>query len=196
MPAEAETTPEITNSTLDKILAAQIIVGWAGESGEVPRMGWWSTDFCSEFGGDALFQELLPHTWRWATLQSVRETAARIDARLRSETHDADTVVSLFNLGFVVDERLEDRFQDLKRSGQTPEAALPALETVLSPEWKQDEFKDWVSGHAGVTFEKLPTGRRIRGKLPQSLDLLIDKLIGGLLPLADEYPMPHFRRDA
>jgi hypothetical protein len=103
-------------------------------------------------------------------------------------------VVSLYNLGFTVNERIEDRFQALKQSGMTPTDALPALNNLVSPEWNQDEFKDWVSGHGEVTFEKLPTGRRIRGKMPESLDLLVNKLVAGLAPFSDDYPMPHFRR--
>ena len=38
------TATPIPNSTLDQILTAQLIVAWAGESGEEPRLKWWRTD--------------------------------------------------------------------------------------------------------------------------------------------------------
>ncbi len=59
----------IPTSTLDHILTAQLLVAWAGETGsDDPRLGWWASDLTSEFGGEDLFQQLLPSTWRWATL--------------------------------------------------------------------------------------------------------------------------------
>ena len=158
-------------------------------------MGWWRTDFCSEFGGEDLLQQLLPHTWPWATLQSVREAGMRADSQLRTEAHDADVVLSLYNLGFTVNERLDERFQALKKSGQPPTEALPALKDVISAEWNQDNFQNWVKGHGEVTFEKLPTGRRVRGKVPESIELLVHQLIAGLVPFTGDYPMPHFRRE-
>ena len=66
----------IATSVLDKILASQIVVAWAGESGEEePRLGWWKTDLKSEFGGEDLFRRLLPNTSEWAVLQAIREAA-------------------------------------------------------------------------------------------------------------------------
>ena len=65
----------IPRSELDQVLAAQLALAWAGEAGEEPRLGWWRSDLTSEFGGEDLFQRLLPRTWRWATLQ--RRTRGR-----------------------------------------------------------------------------------------------------------------------
>lgn len=188
-------TLDLVNSTLDKILSAQFIVGWAGESGEEPRLGWWQTDMCSEFGGEDLFQQILPRTHEWATLQTVREAAARTDAGMRERAHDSDTILSLYALGFHVDEKVEDRLRFLKQSGQPPSEALPEVGVILSAEWSQEHFADWATGHGDVTFEKAPAGRKIRGKVPDSVDSIADKLIAGLSPIAEEYPMPHFRRD-
>lgn len=195
MPAEAIKTQDIAKSTLDKLLAAQFLVGWAGESGEEPRLGWWQTDMCSEFGGEDLFQQILPRTHQWATLQTVREAAARTDAGMRDRAHDSDTILSLYALGFQLDEKVEDRLRFLKQSGQAPNEALPELGTMLSAGWNQEHFADWVKGHGDVKFQKAPAGRQIRGKVPDSVDSLADKLIAGLSPIAEEYPMPHFRRD-
>jgi hypothetical protein len=69
-----------TLEELDFALTAQLVVAWAGESGEEQRLGWWRTDLASEFGGEDLFRRLLPNSWPWATLQAVREAARRRDA--------------------------------------------------------------------------------------------------------------------
>ena len=187
----------IATSVLDKILASQIVVAWAGESGEEePRLGWWKTDLKSEFGGEDLFRRLLPNTSEWAVLQAIREAARRKDLQLRSEDHDADLLLTLFSLGFIVDERLDERFQELKRSGQSPMAALPQMQDVISDEWNPDGFLEWLDGHGSVDFTKVPAGRRLKGKTPESLALLVDHFLAGLKPISDEYPMPHYRRSS
>src|SRR3954463_1426724 len=134
----------IPRSELDRVLVAQLAVAWAGESGEEPRLGWWRSDLTSEFGGEDLFQRLLPRTWRWATLQGAREAARRRDAEARAKDHDPDRVVSLFRLGFEVNERLDERFQELKASGKEPLVALPALGELVGDGWHSEKFADWV----------------------------------------------------
>lgn len=86
-------------SEIDLILTAQLTVAWAGEKGEEKRLGWWQTDLVSEFGGQDLFKQMMPHTWEWAVLQAAREAARRCDAELRHRDHDPDRILSLFNLG-------------------------------------------------------------------------------------------------
>ncbi len=184
----------IAPSVLDAILVAQIAVGWAGESGEEKRLGWWRTDLASEFGGEDLFKRLLPSTWSWAVLQGVREAAARLDAELRAQSHDADELITLFSFGFSLDERLEDRFQHHKLSGVAPAVTLPGLASVVSEPWNRESFEEWTKGHGKVTVEKLPVGRRLRGDAPESVDLLAKNLVAGFAPLSNEYPMPHYRR--
>ncbi|GAB4568166.1 MAG: hypothetical protein Tsb0020_21310 [Haliangiales bacterium] len=39
-------------SEIDFALTAQIIIAWAGEGGEEPRLSWWRSDMVSEFGSD------------------------------------------------------------------------------------------------------------------------------------------------
>lgn len=184
----------IAPSVLDAIIVAQIAVGWAGESGEEKRLGWWRTDLASEFGGEDLFGRLLPTSAAWAVYQGVREAAARLDAELRSQSHDADELITLFSFGFSIDERLEDRFQFLKRTGTAPTEALPGLTTVVTRSWDRDAFEDWAKGHGKVSVEKVPVGRRLRGDVPESVELTAKNLIAGLVPLSEEYPMPHYRR--
>lgn len=196
-------------STLDHILTAQIIVGWAGEEGEEPRLKWWPANLILEDGGATLFQELLPETWRWALLQSVREAARREDARRRAEAHDPDQLLSLFRLGFELDERLDERLHDLKRSGQSPAEALPGLRafTALTDnlqsepddpaEWAREAFIAWIEGHGEVKHVTEPSGRRIVAKtLPERPESQVNALVAALLPLSDKYPLPHYRRGA
>jgi hypothetical protein len=184
----------IPRSELDGILVAQLAVAWAGEGGEEPRLCWWRSDLTSEFGGEDLFRRLLPRTWRWATLQGAREAARRRDAEARGKDHDPDNLLSLFRLGFEVDERLDERFQELKDSGKDPPAALPSLGEVISDGWHAEKFAEWVSARGKVDAVTTPAGRRLKGDPPESLALLVQKLVAALAPLGNEYPLPHFRR--
>jgi hypothetical protein len=180
-------------SDIDTALTSQLVVAWAGETGGERRLGWWRSDLVSEYGGEDLFRRLLPGTWRWAVLQGARETARREDAELRRQDHDADRIVSLFSLGFELDERIEERFQDLKCSGRAPDEALPGL-VVVSEDWHRDRFWDWVIGHGEADVAVAPVGRRLKGTPPIALDQLVRKLVAGLAPAAETYPLPHFRR--
>ena len=195
--AGREDSAPILGSEIDLVLTAQIVVGWAGEHGEHRRLGWWRTDMVSEFGGEDLLKRLLPHTWRWAVLQSVREAARLKDAELRAQAHDPDDILSLYNFGFEVDERIEDRFQELKSSGRLPEKALPGLSDAIEDSWNREHFLDWVSGHGEAEISVTPAGRCIEGEAPPSLDARLRQLVAGLAaPLGDAYPLPHFRKDA
>lgn len=183
-------------STLDHILTAQIAVAWAGEGGEEPRLAWWRTDLCSEYGGEDLFKRLLPSSWPWATLQATREAARRHDAAGRGRDADPDRLVSLFRLGFEIDERVDERLRELKLTGKPPAEALPGLRELITPEWDRTHFAAWVEAHRRPTIEAAPAGRRVTGAPPESLDLLVDNLVGALAPLGAEYLLPHYRRSA
>ncbi len=186
----------IPMSDIDQLLTTQILVAWAGERGEQPRLGWWRTDLVSEFGGKDLFQRLLPNTWRWAVLQGAREAARRHDALLRGQTHNPDLMISLYSLGFEIDERVEERLLDLIRLGGDPQAALPGLSQLLSETWDHRSFLDWVEGHGTCEYTSSPVGRWIKGDAPKSLDQLVRRLVAGLNPPPTDYPLPHFRRNA
>jgi len=187
--AETPTTREI-----DLLLTAQFAVAWAGEGGEEPRLGWWRSDMVSEFGGEDLFSRLLPHTWKWAVLQAAREAARRTDEEGRGQHHNPDEIVSLYYLGFELNERVEERLQDLKRSGADPVAALPGLAGVVKEDWDKDAFQAWVADHGKPNFTAEPIGRRLTGTPPPKLSELATLLLAAFDPLADRYPLPHFRR--
>jgi hypothetical protein len=188
------TSASLPVSEIDFVLSVQFTIGWAGEGGEEPRLGWWRTDLASEFGGVDLFRTLLPSTWEWAVLESVREAARRHDAACRSKDHNADRIISLFNLGFELDERIEERLHELKGSNRTPKECLPLLSTT-DQNWDRSRFEQWIATHGDVTFTAAPVGRRLKGDPPTSPKLLVTALVAALTPLGHEYPLPHFRRD-
>ncbi len=185
-----------STASLDAVLTAQLVVAWAGESGEQKRLGWWRTDLVSEFGGEDLFKQLLPHTWRWAVLQGAREAARRRDEQLRRADHDPDRLLSLFHLGFELDERLNERLHDLERSGATPDAALPGLTGAIKTSWNQEAFAAWLAAQGKAEAKTSPIGRALAGPPPSDVQLLARQLLAALLPLGDTYPLPHFRRSA
>lgn len=192
IPPRVERAP-IPMSDVDLAVTAQIVVAWAGETGEDKRLGWWRSDLVSEFGGEDLFRRLLPSTWPWAVLQGAREAARRKDAELRRADHDPDRIVSLFSLGFELDERLDERFQDLKRSGALPHEALSGI-AIIGKGWDTKRFQDWIDDHGTADTTTTPLGRHLKGAPPAALDRLISKLVAALSPTAKDYPLPHFRR--
>ena len=186
-------------STLDHILTAQLIVAWAGESGDPPRLGWWRSDLTSEFGGEDLFRRLLPHTWPWATLQAAREVARYHDTKMRQQASHADHVITLFALGWELDEHLDERLAKLKRGAAAPRQALPGLAPVLDAadgESDVQRFERWLAGHGSSKTTVTPAGRRIAGDPPGDPVVLADQLIAALAPMGSSYPMPHFVRRA
>ena len=196
--APASKRAVIGTTTLDALLTVQLAVAWAGEGGEEPRLGWWRSDLASEYGGEDLFQQLLPSTWRWAVLQGVREAARRHDARLRREDHAPDSLYSLFNLGFDLDERLDERLAHHKRAGTAPGEALPGLVAVfasgLREDWDADAFATWAAPGGAPTAKTTPTGRQLSGAPPADPVEAARQLVAALVPLGDAYPLPHYRK--
>jgi hypothetical protein len=185
---------QLATSTLDHILTLQLAVAWAGEGGaEEPRLGWWRTDLVKEYGFLDLARELLPRTGRWAAFQALREAARRVDAQARARAHDPDALRTLFRLGFEVDERVDDRLAELKGRSQDPGRALPRLGELVDAGWDRRALEDWLGALPAGEWVTEPTGRRLRGDAPASVELLAGKLARGLLPLSDRYPVPHDR---
>lgn len=194
METTTTTTTPVSNSVLDAVLTAQLCVAWAGETGDPARLKWWRTDLISEFGGEDLFKRLLPHTWRWAMFEAAREAARRRDTEMRAADADADRLVTLFRLGFEIDEHVDERLADHKRSGAHPLDALPALRGLVDQTWSKESFSEWVVGHGDAPVTTVPAGRRLKGDVPTSTELTVKKLVAALHPLADAYPLPHFRK--
>jgi hypothetical protein len=148
----------------------------------------------SDYGGEDLFKRLLPNSWDWAVVQVVREAARRHDAQMRAKVHDPDTVVSLYRMGFSVDERADERLMELKRSGLAPGVVFPRFGDLVAESWRRERFDEWVRDHGEAIYEAAPAGRQIKGPTPSSLELTVRQLVAALAPLTDRYPLPHFRR--
>ncbi|MGH7272374.1 MAG: BREX-6 system BrxE protein [Polyangiaceae bacterium] len=180
------------DSTLDAILAMQLLIGWAGEGRCSPRrLGWWETDLIDEAGGGDFFKRLLPRTHLWASLEAVREAGRRVDARARGKMADPDKLRTLFFLGFDLDEPLGDRLASLKRGGRSPAESLP-LGLPLTADFSKEKLVAALpSGDAAFTV--VPGGRQLKGARPDAPEGMVRRLAAALVPLADPYPMPFYR---
>lgn len=184
----------IPRSTLDTLLTLQLAVAWAGEADtDPPRLGWWRTALVDEFGGKALFREVLPRTWPWVVFQGAREAARRQDEALRERSADPDEIITLFHLGYRLDERLDDHLRELKRSGRPPEEALPELAALTARPWSRSAFTSWLGSLGSARHELTPIGRRLQGEPPVAPELRVTRLTAALLPLADAWPMPYLQ---
>lgn len=188
----------IAESTLDEILAAQIAVAWAGETGEPKRLGWWTSDLVDSYAGGDVFRRLLPRTGALAALASVREVARRADALAREQLGETDQVRTLFSLGFELDERLDERLRDLKRRGAQPDALpLPiTLERYSLPDIRE-AFRHGPSG--APEYAVVAGGRQLKGAAPGSPALVVKHLAAVLFatdPMPDKYPTPFYRTKA
>lgn len=190
----------ISDAALDTILSAQLAVAWAGEGGDEPRLAWWRTELVSEFGGEDLFRRLTPATWRWVVLQAAREAARRCDAERRGRHHNPDSLISLFRLGFELDERLDERLRDLKRAGAPPRAALPLLGELMpedpDDEWDREAFAAWLGSHGAASQQVMPGGIYLKGEPPAAPEQQIAGILSALAAMPDSYPLPHYRMRA
>jgi hypothetical protein len=185
--------PSVPREVLDEILALQLLVAWAGEaSSDPPRLGWWRTSLVDEFGGEDLFRRLTPRTWKWAVLEAARIAACSVDAAARVHAADGDQLCSLFHFGFAVDEQLDDRLGELKRSTPEPARALPELART-SGSWDPTKFVAWLAALAPVTAAASSVGRRLKAQPPEDLAAAARMLAAAMAPPTDHYPAPHFK---
>lgn len=184
----------IANETLDRILALQFTLGWAGEGlCEPARLKWWRTDLVDEYGGGDFLQRLLPRTHRWAGLECVRRAAFLTDLKSRSHMSDPDSVISLYFWGFELDEKLTERIRELKGSQVPPEEALSFPVPVL-PTAKFDRTELERELGPQPPYQSLPTGRELPGPVPSDLAEAARLLAAAHLPFTENYPAPFFRR--
>lgn len=180
---------------LDQILTLQLLIAWAGEADtEPPRLRWWRTAMCDVDAGEDLFQRLAPHTWQWIVLEAARVAAKRVDGRARARAADADRLISLYSFGFALDERLDDRLQELKRAEVRPAQALPGLEHIGRP-WDVAALDAHLAALGKVKSAASATGRRIESPIPPEPVLAARRLAAALRPLGEGYPMPHYRSE-
>lgn len=183
----------------DRILTLQLLVAWAGEGRTTPvRLGWWATDVVDEEGGLDLLGRLAPRTAAWAGMSLCREAARRVDHAARQKLADPDTALTLFSLGFQVDEQVDDRLMSLRRAGASPWDALPVLAAVRTG-FSPDAFITALKlngSRPGLEVE--PGGRRLRGQVPDDRAFAAEQLTLALLPARGDtwsaaWPMPYYR---
>jgi hypothetical protein len=184
----------MTSPDLTTILETQLATAWAGEADtDPPRLGWWRTAMVDEFGGHDLLQRIAPRTWEWAALDAARGAARRVDARARARTDDADGVVTLFRLGFEIDEEVDELLLRMKQE-QTPLCeAMPRLAKLIAGGWEADRFALWLPKAEETVYTKTPTGRRMRDVAPEAPVERVMKLASALTPFQETYPLPHYR---
>ena len=182
---------------LDAVLTLQLGVAWAGETSDEdePRLGWWRSDMCTEFGGRAVLEKLAPRTARWAAFELAREAARRVDERTRQQDKNADALRSLFHLGHPYDELLADRLRELKSSEEQPESALPKL-AELPASWDEEAFAAWLAVDSAPAAKGEAAGLRISSPLPASLAERASALAAVNLSQPTAYPCAHFLDDA
>ncbi len=182
---------------LDAVLTLQLAVAWAGESSDedAPRLGWWSSDMCTEFGGQAVLEKLAPRTAGWAAYELAREAARRVDERTRTQDKNADRLRSLFHLGHPFDELLADRLREFKASEVRPESALPRL-AELPETWDPEAFKIWLGVGSAPETKGETAGLRITTPPPSSLAEQANALAAANFTSLESYPCAHFVDDA
>lgn len=182
-------------AVLDEIVSLQLVVAWAGESKtDPPRLGWWRTSLVDEFGGEDLFHRLMPRTWKWAVLEAARVAARIADAEARSHAADGDQLISLFHFGFELDEQLDDRLAELKRSEREPTEVLPRLAVIRQP-WNAEAFLASLRDLGAATTSPSSIGRRLKGLIPESRVEAARQLAAAMVPPGDRYPAPHWKVD-
>lgn len=178
---------------VDRILALQFTVAWAGEGRCQPkRLGWWETDLIDEAGGGDFFARLTPRTHAWAALEAAREAARRVDEKARKKMAGPDAMRTLFFLGFDLDEQLTDRLAAHKREGRTPADALP-LPIKLTANFSKEALASSLTADGTEPHTVVPGGRQLRGSPPEDPALLVRRLAAGLIPFSEQYPLPFFK---
>jgi hypothetical protein len=188
--AEQAIAPE----ELDVVLMLQLFIAWAGEGlTDPPRLGWWSTQLLDEWGGEDLFKRLLPRTFEWALLESLRKVAINVDRQKRTSLAQSDRIRTLFYWGFGIDEKLEERLSFHKQNGSKPQEVLN-FPLDLKEKFEQEAFEKAIQTiNSAIQYKIVPEGREIRQKIPESIAEVAKNLVSGLIPIADKYPMPFYR---
>lgn len=184
---------EVKPATLDKIIALQFTIAWAGEANaDPPRLKWWRTDLIDEYGGGDLMERLAPRTHKWASLEAAREAAALVDRKARQRMADPDRVRTLYFWGFEVDEQLTERIRSLKWQQREPSEVLP-LPLSLSETFDRAALEKALSSGDAPAYTVQMSGREMKVPLPKDQGEAAKILVATLLPLSEEYPTPFFR---
>lgn len=184
----------LATSTLDSILALQLIVAWAGEGGDTGRLNWWGCSLADAADGGDFFGRAVPTTAAWAGLACARKAAQFVDERLRRRQLDRpDNVRTVFFLGFGVDEALDERLRAIKLARGTP-ADMPSLNFMNRCPFERGNFARFCDSLSDApSVKRGPIGREITGLQPKSPLDLIERLLAALVPVPASYPLPFYR---
>ncbi len=179
-----------TPAQLDELLALQLAVAWAGEAaGDPARLGWWKSDLVDPEGGGDLFTRLVPRTAAWASLILVRDAASRVDAAAREQSGLGERALTLFHLGFSLDEPLSDRLAFHRQQLRSPSQVFGEGYFVGSP-WSKAAFEALLERLGKPKVEVTPGGRCVAAPGARGLELA-RLLAAALLPLSAKYPLPY-----
>lgn len=183
---------QIAPDILDRILALQVLVAWAGEAlSAPPRLGWWRTDMVDKSGGGYLLEELMPRTHQWASLEAAWRAAMQADCQKRLDMAKPDAVRTLFFWGFGLDEQIADRLREHKQNQARPDQVLP-LPIGIEGAFIPAAFENAVRLDPVPLYKVVPSGRQLTEPMPGGHDRCAAKLTAALLPLTDHYPMPFY----
>lgn len=181
----------LTPAQLDPILALQLTIAWAGESGgDPPRLGWWRTDLVDREGGGDLFTRLVPRTAAWAGIALARQAARRVDELAREKLARGDALLTPFHFGFDIDEQLDDRLA-YHRSHEHVPAEVLGPRYLVGQAWSRSTLEAMLQGLGSPKVSVTPSGRQLAAK---GVGLTIEAaplLFAALLPLGPSYPLPH-----
>lgn len=182
----------LASDILDRILALQVLVAWAGEfPGGTPRLNWWRADMIDVEAGGYLLEKMMPRTHRWASIEAALRAAIQTDHQKRSDMAKPDAVRTLFFWGFGIDEQLSDRLREHKLHQDWTDEVL-ALPMNISEEFSREAFELAVQRDPAPNYKVVPSGRQMMELMPGGHNLCAAKLAAALLPLTDEYPMPFY----
>jgi hypothetical protein len=117
-----------------------------------------------------------------------------VDAEARAHAADGDQLITLFHFGFTLDEQLDDRLADHKRSEAEPAEALPRLAATRQP-WNVDTFVQILHDLATAPTATSSIGRRLKGAMPTSPVDAARQLVAAMVPPGVRYPTPHWKLD-
>lgn len=182
----------VATDVLDRILALQILVAWAGETPDgAARLNWWRTDMIDVGAGGYLLEEMMPRTYRWSSLEAALRAAIQADQHKRLDMAKPDAMRTLFFWGFGIDEQLSDRLREHKLHQADPDEVL-ALAMNINEEFSREAFEAAVQQDPAPKYTVVPSGRQMMEPMPGGHDLCAAKLVAALLPLTNEYPMPFY----
>jgi hypothetical protein len=124
--------------------------------------------------------------------EAARVAARRVDAEARARAADGDKLISLFHFGFMIDEQLDDRLAECKRTKTDPLEALPGLAATANS-WDAATFLAQLGSLAAPTITDSSVGRRLKGPPPADPHAIAKWLAAAMAPLSPRYPAPHFK---